>query len=266
MHLDVREIEHPEAKPFIERWHYSKNCPAGFNKFFGAFLDGELYAVADYGAGSNMDKGAWLARFTGLPVRYQEVKQEWLDAPHPSMDTTGLVVGPQNCLELKRLCRKGAKGKPKIPLTQFLAICHRKLRRECGLAFVVSYSDVGKLRTKKVGDKWEVVIPPKSRPSASWRKSRQLAGGIYRAANFQYLGMTAAESHTVDQHGNIIHRRVAYKEAQRRKKKGEDTSTAKVREKYGRVPIKTPPKERWFLALDPNDAKKLAQRLLATPA
>ena len=50
--LVVARIEHVTAKPFIEKWHYSRSCPTGQNWFFGAFVNGELYAVADYGIGA----------------------------------------------------------------------------------------------------------------------------------------------------------------------------------------------------------------------
>jgi hypothetical protein len=214
------------------------------NVFFGAFLDDDLlgddlYAVADYGMGSNMDKGAALARLTGLPVRFQNIEQEWLDKPHKNMNVEGLVVGPINCLELKRLCRRGEKGEAKIPLTRFLAICHRILKRERGIQFIVSYSDEGELRTEKIDGKW-MVVPP-AREGAG--------GGIYRAANFQHLGQTAPEVHTVDPDGKIFHRRVAYKEMKRwnAKHPEEPKTTGSIREERGRVPIVTPPKERWFL-------------------
>lgn len=269
--FQVQPIEHQVAKSFVEQWHYSKKLPSGLNICFGAFLNGELYAVADYGAGSNMDKGAALARRTGLPVRFQDVTQEWLAKPHKYMNTDGLVVGALNCLELKRLCRQGEKGAAKIPLTQFLSICHRTLRRDRHIRFIVSYSDPGELRAVPVepwddpgpyrsrDGRWQIV-PPESGPNA-----KQQSGHIYRAANFQHLGLTAPETHTVDRAGNIFHRRIAYKEMKRQGQSGSEALEA-VRQKYGRVPIKTPPKERWFIALEPSDAKNLARRLLAEPS
>ena len=252
--FEVRPIEHRTAKPFIEHWHYSHNCPTGFNIFFGAFIDGKLYAVADYGSGSNMDKGANLARLTGCPVRTQEVTQKWLDDPHKNMNLNGLVVGPRNCLELKRLCRQGEKGAAKIPLTRFLSICYRVLRREHAVRGIVSYSDFGQLRTERVGTKW--VVPPDLWPVGD----APSCGLVYQAANFQYLGRTAPDTHTVrdaylypnpvqdsgEKDGEIVHRRVAYKEMKRRKKRGEVIELEAVRIEHGRVPIVTPPKERWF--------------------
>ena len=251
--FELRSIDHRMAKPFIEHWHYSHNCPTGLNIFFGAFvgsdLYSELYAVADYGMGSNMDKGAALARRTGLPVRFQNVTQEWLDAPHKNMDVTGLTVGAYNCLELKRLCRQGERGanvrhdranaSSKIPLTRFLALCHRMLKRN-GIQFVVSYSEAT-WHPEKINGKWIAVV------------TQATSGGIYRAANFQHLDQTAAEAHTVrESDGKIFHRRVAYKDMKRRNKdkpKDQWVSLADVRQELGRVPILTPPKERWFIVL-----------------
>ena len=258
--FEVRPIEHGDAKLFIEHWHYSQKLPSGFNLFFGAFLDDELYAVADYGAGSNMDKGAKLARLTGLPVRFQEVTRKWLDAPHKNMDLNGLIVGPRNCLELKRLCRQGAKGAAKIPLTRFLAICHRILKREHGVQFIVSYSDPGELKAIPI-EPWDDpspyrsrdglwhIVPPKPAPDPETGIVKQATGHIYRAANFQYLGLTAPETHTVETAtGKIFHRRIAYKEMKRLGQTGKAALEA-IRAKHGRVPIKTPPKERWFIVL-----------------
>jgi hypothetical protein len=247
--FEVRPIDHKTAKAFIVANHYSKNCPTGLNIFFGAFVDGELYAVADYGMGSNMDKGAALARRTGLPVRFQNITQEWLDTPHKNMDVKGLTVGSYNCLELKRLCRQGEKGTDtqhrranaasKIPLTRFLALCHRALRGK-GIEFIISYSEAT-WHPEKIDGKWKAVV------------TEATSGGIYRAANFQHLDQTAPEAHTVrESDGKWFHRRVAYKDMKRRNKgkpKEQWVSLAAVRQELGRVPILTPPKERWFLVL-----------------
>jgi hypothetical protein len=233
--FDVRRIEHSEAKPFIERWHYSGVCPTGYNLFFGAFLEGELYAVAAYGMGANMDKGASIARATGLPVRYQNITPKTLEGK----SAAGLTIGPLNCLELRRLCRQGAKKEAKIPLTRFLSLCHKRLKRE-GIAYVVSYSDPGELRTERVGDRWQVV------------SEQQNTGGIYRAANFKHLGATDPQAHTVrESDGIIFHRRTAYREMKRWNAKHPDQPKAldAVRKERGLVPIVTPPKERWFLVL-----------------
>jgi hypothetical protein len=245
--LRVVRIEHKVAKPFIVVNHYSRNCPAGLNIFFGAYLDDELYAVAAYGMGSNMDKGASLARRTGLPVRFQNVTQGWIDNPPKNTDVVGLTVGSLNCFELKRLCRLGAKGEAKIPLTRFLSICHKILKREHNISYVVSYSDPGQLKTKKVDGVWVAY----TEGSGAEMLKPYTCGFIYKAANFVHLDRTKPETHTVDSEGNIVHRRVAYKEMKRWNEKNPQSpkQLREVREARGCVPIVTPPKERWFIAI-----------------
>ena len=245
----VERIDHKTAKVFIEKWHYSRKCPTGLNIFFGAYLDGELYAVADYGMGVNMDKGASLARQTKHPVRFQNVTQAWLDKPPKNMNIEGLTVGPVNCLELKRLCRQGDKGSAKIPLTRFLAMCHRILKREKGISFIVSYSDPGELKAVSVDGQWQINAPTPKTDATGIVK--QDTGHLYRAANFQHLGKTAPEAHTVDENGVIFHRRTAYKAMKRWNANNPDNpkSLEEVRKELGRVPILSPPKDRWFIAL-----------------
>lgn len=236
--FDVRRVAHAEAKPFIEHWHYSRSCPTGFNIFFGAYIDGLLYAVAAYGSSANMDKGASVARLTKHPVRYQNITS--LARAHRNVSVDGLTVGPRNCLELRRLCRQGEKHAALIPLTRFLSICHRMLKREEGIEYIISYSDPGELRTERVDGKWRVVA------------EQQNTGGIYRAANFRHIGRTDATPHNVrDEDGVVIHRRNPYREMQRwnAKHPDEPKSLAEIRAERGLSIIVTPPKERWFLAL-----------------
>ena len=177
MDSQVQKTDYAIAKPFIEKWHYSKNAPPGKNIYFGWFVDGELYAVANYGTGSNMN-GPW----------------KFLEAQ------TGLPVKKNNLLELKRLCRVGTKNdKQKLPLTKFLSVAHKLLKKDFGIRFIISFSDPAENKFKKIlPDKSGVVRP-------------YVSGGIYKAANFQYLGKTNEEIHVMDTEGNIIHRRVAYK-------------------------------------------------------
>lgn len=113
---ELRIITARQARPFVERWHYSKNVPGGKNVFFGWFANGRLYAVANYGIGVSMNHDTTLAKLTGEPVTRE------------------------NLFELKRLCRV-EPAKAGMPLTKFLAGCHRILKREHGIRFVVSFSD-----------------------------------------------------------------------------------------------------------------------------
>lgn len=113
--VSLVEISSKEAKPFIEKWHYSKLVPAGKNIFYGWFISGELYAVADYGIGVNTYQASFLSRETKLKVENN------------------------NLLELKRLCR----SEPKLefmPLTKFISLCHKDLKKK-GYKYIVSFSD-----------------------------------------------------------------------------------------------------------------------------
>jgi len=112
--MAVLEIDHLTARPFIEKWHYSKKVPTGKNIFFGWYHSDFLYAVADYGIGVNPFQASFLSRVTG-----ENVTNETL-------------------LELKRLCR--TEPRRNVYLTQFLARCH-KLLKTVGYKFIVSFSD-----------------------------------------------------------------------------------------------------------------------------
>jgi len=70
------------------------------------------------------------------------------------------------------------------------------------------------------------------------------SGGIYRAANFQHLGQTKAETHYVAHDGRIVHRITVHKYAKRHKITIKEACRC-----LGVEPIRTPPKERWFLWL-----------------
>ena len=207
--LVVARIEHVTAKPFIEKWHYSHSCPTGQNWFFGAFVNGELYAVADYGIGANMDGGASMAKMTGLPVTRA------------------------NHVTLKRLCRKGSKGKALIQLSSFLAQCHRILKRDNAVRFVISYADPsenGKVKPKPRATPWQ-------------------CGGIYAASNFKYLGKVPAERHFKDANGNFVHRRVPYRLMKRVVADGGKMTMPEAQAEMGLTPWVMMPKERWFLDL-----------------
>jgi len=134
----------------VEKYHYSKNLPAGKNICFGWFLPepeeetdlfGEKktpYAVAVYGIGSNARIYDCLAR------------------------ESGLLVNANNTYELKRLVREGDKEDRRVSLSQLLSVCHKALLKEDGIRYIVSYSD------------------PQFNPD----------GGIYAASNFTLIGWT----------------------------------------------------------------------------
>jgi hypothetical protein len=233
--FEVRKIEHKRAKAFVERWHYSKKYPTGWNVAFGAYVDGELYAVANYGHGANMDGGKALAQQTGFDD-----------------------ISADNLLNLTRLCRKGEKGEADIAMTRFLSLCHRALAED-GFKYVVSYADPAEGGAS-------AVVAVSSKP---WS-----CGFIYAAANFKYLGKTDQLWHVVNRDGNIVHRRVAYRFKNRHNAKltnapllpglinGRGEMTMKeARELLGLTPIRTPSKERWFLVL-PRRLKREKSRLI----
>ena len=196
--LQVRRIDKKTAKTVIETYHYSRNVPAGKNIYFGYYVQNDLlYAVAIYGIGVNNNGPAYLARVTGKDVTVQ------------------------NSLELKRL----ARIEPKIetaPLTKFLAICHRLLRRD-GYTSVVSYSD------------------PDFNP----------AGGIYAASNFKFIGLTSPETDILNAEGLKINRRtLLHWRNRQRELTGRMMTIDEACAIRGFKKIKTQPKKRWFLEIN----------------
>jgi hypothetical protein len=127
---------------------------------------------------------------------------------------TGRDVKSTELLELKRLCRLEPKI-DSIQLTWFISRCNRILKNK-GYKYIVSFSDPTYGHT----------------------------GGIYRAANFIYLGKTNAETHTVDSNGVIRHRRYYFRYAERN-----NVTVKQAREELGLELKKTLPKDRWFIKL-----------------
>jgi hypothetical protein len=186
----VLEMSLYNAKEFIEKWHYSKLVPAGHNIFFGWFIDGDLYAVANYGIGVNTFQSSFLSKQTGFDVK------------------------DENLVELKRLCRKEPKNND-YPLTKFLSVCHKKLKK-MNYRYVVSFSD------------------PEHKHS----------GGIYKASNFKHLGITRPEIHFVNVNGDFVHRRIP---RHYQKKTGLSfKDSVKALNLTARV---TTPKDRWFIRI-----------------
>ena len=196
----VREASSAEARPFISKWHYSGNVPTGRNIFFAMehgqpadLFSHEIYAMAAYGPSASHDLHGSMARTTGLPITFD------------------------NILELRRLCR--SEPRSSVPLTWFLARCHRILKAK-GYRYIVSFSD----------------------PMHGHN------GGIYRAANFAHLGKTASATHNIDKDGNIVHRRVPYHH-KRAKGYPKGVGMEMARKDLGLTKYTTPPKDRWFLEL-----------------
>lgn len=207
--LQVMPLPHELAAPFIRRFHYAHACPSGRNWFYGGWLEETLYVVAAYGAGANMDGGRSLAAMTGLPVTRD------------------------NHVTLTRLCRRGGKGESVIPLSMFLARCHRHLRRAHGIRFIVSYADPTEHGT--------VVPAPRSTP---WQ-----AGGVYAASNFRWLGQVPPERHFVDATGGFVHRRIPYRLMKRRQAQGQAMTMREAQRELGLTAVRMAPKDRFFLDL-----------------
>jgi len=198
----VRGVSNGTAAAFVEQWHYSHRIPTGKNICFGWYVEREglprdtlwrecLYAVAVYGIGVNPYQASSLAREVGRPIM------------------------PSELVELKRLARVEPKVAD-LPLTWFLARCHRYLHADDGYKWVVSFSDPGASHT----------------------------GGIYRAANFNHLGKTNSEIHLITDGGEVRHRRLAYRLSRR-----EGISTQEARDRLGVSRVKTQPKDRWLLQI-----------------
>lgn len=187
--MRVAQIEADQAGPFIRRWHYSGLLPRGSHVFFAWIIDNNIYAVADYGSASSPNQARGLARRTNEDVTIN------------------------NLVELKRLCR--VEPKKKVQLSQFLAKCHRILKK-IGYKYVVSFSD----------------------PEHGHN------GGIYRASNFQWLGKTDIEYRIIDQQGASHHRLYALNYAKNNK-----LSISEARKQLGVKRVPTLPKDRWFFRL-----------------
>ena len=195
-------IDYSEASDQVKRWHYSGCMPRGYNVCFGLYRGSELYAVAVFGTGVNSYQDSYLARVTGL------------------------AVTAKNLVELKRLARSSPKRK--YPMTKFMSECHRILKDENKIRYVISFSDPDQGHT----------------------------GTLYRAANYIHIGKTNAEMHVIDRDGVRRHRRVAYRLARRR-----DIPIAAARAELGFTCIKTSPRDRWFLPLFKKDRKSLERFL-----
>jgi hypothetical protein len=144
---------------------------------------------------------------------------------------TGLPVENRNMFELKRLARVGEKGEGQVPLSKLIAVSHRSLLKEDGIKYIVSYSD------------------PDYNPT----------GGIYAASGFKLLGMTAPETDIITDKGLKIGRRTLL---HWRKAHGNPT-IAEACALLNYTVAKTPPKKRWFLALDKCDKILLESNLVS---
>lgn len=148
-------------------------------------------------------------------------------------EATGLPCCNGNLYELKRLVRSGTKEDKQVSLSQMLSFCHRSLLREDGIKYIISYSD------------------PDFNPS----------GGIYAASNFVLLGWTKPETDILNISGLKINRRTLL---HWRNRNGHP-SIEEACKILGYQKVKTPPKKRWFICLDPKDEKILREKFPSEP-
>jgi len=186
----VAILEGFQAAPFIKKWHYSGTATKGDHHYFGWLINKGMYAVADYGSPTNEHQAHGLASELLLNVT-----------------TTNLV-------ELKRLCR--VEPKQQVQLTEFLARCHKILRR-IGIVYVMSFSD----------------------------PAQGHDGGIYKAANFEHVGQTNAGLACVDQNGKHHHRKYPYRYAH-----NNGCTMVEAYKILGLKTVEIPPKDRWLLCIN----------------
>ena len=199
--MHIREITRAEAKPFVALHHYSGTVPKTIRAAYGEFnwLD-YLQTVALYGPASGR---LALGAFSRL---------------------SGFELTPQNAVELVRLCRTDDETvlDDNFALSQFLSKCHKKLARDHGVRFVVSYSD----------------------------PNHGHSGGTYRAANFQHMGKTDPEWHGVDHHGRHVTRRTWWRfQTSDGKVPASAMSAADARSLLGIEMVKSEPKDRWLIRI-----------------
>lgn len=228
--ITISRIDRGLAAPFIARWHYSGKPSRAQKHYFGAFVDGELRAVASYGR----PPGNMMAE-RDLANEIRTGCRESKDGPLICNPARAAKIDATSLLELSRVCRVGeaiqarAGDRPPadaiLPMTKFLATCHELLRSRSRSLYIISYSD----------------------PYHSH------AGGLYRAMNFRQLPDGQDVHHCVqlnddgteklDKNGLpiIVHRRIPYKLMLRRNI--EHYSYGKTADDRKKWP---PPKDRFF--------------------
>lgn len=165
--FEVRTIARSVAAPFIKAHHYSGTVPTGFNIFFGCYMETALFAVVDYGTIASRTAAAYIT---------------------DRADATNV-----NTLELRRLCRVGARGeKGPVQLSDVLRTCHDELRKR-GYRYVISYSDHAHNARSGAG------------------RFKFKSGSIYHYTGFTHIGETPTEMHCKDRDGRTVHRSRAYR-------------------------------------------------------
>ena len=107
LQFHIANLQHKQAKDFVENWHYSHRIPTGKNIYFGLLAGEDLYAVIVYGIGVN----PYQAKFLNV----------------------------ESVIEIKRLCR----SEPKKPyeLSRFIRLSAKMARMIMGFRAIVAFAD-----------------------------------------------------------------------------------------------------------------------------
>lgn len=171
----IHPVSYAIAKPFIERWHYSRCIPKGKNICYGLYAAAELYAVIVYGIGVN----PYQARFLKV----------------------------DRVLEIKRMCRS-EPPLPGFPLSRLIALTTRFICRDhppapqCIVAFAdpehghegTVYKATGFTRHGETNPEWHVVGTDgvKRHRRYAYRYSRRKGCSIAEAR--MALGLTRVQT------------------------------------------------------------------------
>ena len=128
-------------------------------------------------------------------------------------------LGVESVIEIKRMCR----SEPRInfPLSSLIRKTMRMVRRLMPYDAVVAFAD----------------------------PEQGHEGTVYKAAGFVHEGMSSPEWHLVGADGTKRHRRFAFRHARRN-----NISIADARAALGVTRVKTAPKHRWVVRLEPSHA------------
>jgi hypothetical protein len=119
-------------------------------------------------------------------------------------------LGVDSCIEIKRMCRR--EPKEDYFLSRFINLTTKIIKRSKDFDAVVAFAD----------------------PEHGHQ------GTVYKAAGYEYSGLTNPEWHLEDEFGNRFHRRIAYRMARRNK-----IEIGEARNELNLHRIKTEPKHRW---------------------
>ena len=123
-------------------------------------------------------------------------------------------LGVNSIVEIKRMCRR--EPKENYELSRFIRLTMKMAAKQTVFNAVVAFAD----------------------------PEQGHEGTVYKATGFKHEGMTNAEWHSIDEEGEVRHRRFAFRMARRN-----GITIAKARQDLGLKPIKTAPKHRWVLRL-----------------